>query len=241
MIQLSLVKTDAVGADYTLENIVRVNRTRVDLSRGILLDQLGNILRKLGSVTVEGLLVARASKTRNMVEVDVVPILGTHLSFNNPGQVDQSLTVLLGRHTQERTKFHSNRTLAGSPLCSKTITSFEGFPEHGKCRSLEDRSGYDKNVVPTTQFRHLTEKGHGCINIRLFQLDEDVTEDLTFTSTATGVTSPLRNTQGKFAVFDKCCCKSRRDVLATRCADRVKEINILICRRLTSLHAICSP
>ena len=179
-------------------------------------------------MTRECLLVTRRSNRRNVIKIDIIPILSTHLRLNNLGKVHKSLAIILRRPMQELTKLYSILTLARHPLCSKTITINEGRLNQAE-RIILDRTIGNKHIIPTTKFRNTKNNPLGRLRIISFHVLQDITENLTFTSTTTNITSPKSNTDCSNRIMNISSNESRDYILTTHCANVEKQINTRIC------------
>ena len=116
-----------ITLDDRLHNIIRINRTSVNLDLRICtfsnrLFQFSNISRVCFlCVTTKSFLVASGCHRRNVREVDSFPLLSAHLRLNNVGQAYDQLTILFRSKFKELSQFNSNRTFTRHPLRTETI------------------------------------------------------------------------------------------------------------------------
>ena len=210
----------------------------VNLNGLIATNQLSHIFCKLYRMTVERLLVNTCSLRRHVTKVDVVPVVGTHLCFNNLGHTNKGLTVLLWGHTEEFTDFTCDLALTWSPLCSQPVALTKVITQQSVSLSLHVLRLEDQQVIETTKFRHTIHQTNSRFGIGLFQMSQDITEQLTFTGTATCITCPQCDTQCEVTVLHISRSELRNDVLTTACTDVVEQINQCVCTGLASLHTV---
>src|SRR6056297_1999780 len=142
-----------------------------------------------------------------MREVDLFPLICTHLLFYNICCCNYSLTIVSWRKNHLTTELIGNFTFSGCPFCGKTIALVDSICPNRKCLIFKNSTKEGSEVVPTTKLRnflhHTTSFIDGDKRIRGKKVN-GITESLAFTSAFTNIASPKKNTNcGIFVVTDR--------------------------------------
>ena len=115
----------------------------INFNRSITFYKSSNIFCILRSMTLKCFLITCRSNGRNMTEINIIPIISTHLAFHNFCQFNKTLTIELWSPVEVLTKLDCNITLTRHPLCTKTMTSIQSILNQIKC-----------SITNHTRFKH---------------------------------------------------------------------------------------